>query len=202
MEDQNRNIQADLQEAVAQAEGRNANSIPMPQMAGEPVFGGQPNGAAVNNGAGFTSVPGGSGQQSFTPNPNSFAPYQGVNGGQQGAPGYQHQQAQYQQPYQDPNVYQGYTGYRGQNAWKPVEPGKGLSIASLICGIVSMLTILIPVVGMGCGIAAIVTAVISRKQAGRMNGMAIAGLICGIGGLVLQLLIYGFAFTVALLSEL
>lgn len=187
MEEHNTNIQEDLQEAVAQAESAGVQQT-QPQM--------QMGGAAANNGAGYSAGQNVWGQQSYTPGGGTYVPYENTNA--------QYQQGSYQQPYQAPNMYQNYTGYQGQSGWQPARPaeqGKGASIASLICGIIALLTFLVPVLGMGCGIAGIVTAVVSRRQAGYMNGMALAGLICGIGGLVFQVVLYGFAFALAIMSE-
>lgn len=68
-------------------------------------------------------------------------------------------------------------------------PGKNLAIASLICGIASVLFMWVTLISVGLGIAAIICAVNSKKQ-GYTGGMRTAGLILGIGGIVLA----GLAF--------
>lgn len=74
--------------------------------------------------------------------------------------------------------------------------GKGLAIASLICGIVSIVSsllccmLLFQIVSFITGILAIVFSSISKKQAqgGPKNGMATAGLILGIAGLIISVI--------------
>lgn len=60
--------------------------------------------------------------------------------------------------------------------------GKGFAIASLILGIASLCTGYI-FVGVACGIVAIVLSVKSKQEIGP-NGMATAGLVTGIIGVV------------------
>lgn len=72
--------------------------------------------------------------------------------------------------------------------------GKGLAIASLICGIISLAssficcTMFFLIVSFITGILAIIFGSISKKQArgGPKNGMATAGLILGIVGLIIS----------------
>lgn len=66
------------------------------------------------------------------------------------------------------------------------EPGKGLAIASLITGIVSLIMFAII-----CGTLAIVFGAIAKKK-GYFGGMATAGLVLGIVGIVLWLLMLVF----------
>lgn len=57
--------------------------------------------------------------------------------------------------------------------------GKGLAVASLILGIVGIVGgCCITYIGVGCGIAAIITGVIGKKKGA--GGMATAGLVLGI----------------------
>lgn len=68
------------------------------------------------------------------------------------------------------------------NSNMPVQGGesKGLAIASMICGIASIVLLCVQgYVALAAAIAAIVLAVVSNKKIGK-NGMAIAGLVCGI----------------------
>lgn len=72
---------------------------------------------------------------------------------------------------------------------RPVDPGKNTGVASLILGIVSLVFSWTFLIGIGCGIAGIITAVKSKKATlnARMipSGLPKGGLICSIIGLVL-----------------
>ena len=89
-----------------------------------------------------------------------------------------------QQPYQPDDIYA-----------KPGEGGTsdGWAIASLVCGILAIMTCCCyGIGGVVFGIAAIVLACISKSQnGGRMPSLSIAGLICGIIGLVFGLCYFG-----------
>jgi hypothetical protein len=69
----------------------------------------------------------------------------------------------------------------GASSYPIAQPASGAAIASLVCGILGLLTGWIPfvgVVGLVLGIVAVVTGIIGvRRTNGR--GMAIAGLVCG-----------------------
>lgn len=75
---------------------------------------------------------------------------------------------------------------------------KGLSIASLVLGIVSIVFIKSFIVPVACGVLAIILGNKGKTRGGK--GMAAAGFIMGIIGLSLQamLFIIGFIFGVAL----
>lgn len=60
----------------------------------------------------------------------------------------------------------------------------GWSVASMVLGILSLVCCCIGWTGAIFGIAAIVFSVIARKSLGYFDGMAIAGLVCGIFGFV------------------
>ncbi len=63
--------------------------------------------------------------------------------------------------------------------------GKGMAIASLICGILSLLLCCFSYVGLVLGIVAIVLGIISKKKTENGKGMALAGIITGsIGGAI------------------
>lgn len=62
----------------------------------------------------------------------------------------------------------------------------GVAIASLVLGILSLIFWLLPILGAPLAIAGIVTGVMGRS--GTRRGMALAGLICSIIGLVLSLI--------------
>ena len=75
-----------------------------------------------------------------------------------------------------------------QNTTAPVEEKKGLSIGSLVLGIVALVTMcFIPYISILCAIDAIVLGVIGRKKGGK--GMGTAGLVLGIISLVLVIII-------------
>lgn len=77
-------------------------------------------------------------------------------------------------------------GYPYQN-YPPKVPGTGASIASMVCGILSVvLCWCYGIVSLILGIVAIVLASKAKKDAGGIfNGMAKAGFICGIIGTIL-----------------
>lgn len=64
--------------------------------------------------------------------------------------------------------------------------GKGLSIASMVLGIVSVVLCCLWYVSLPCAILAIIFGVIGKKRDGR--GMAIAGLVLGIVAIALYIL--------------
>lgn len=64
--------------------------------------------------------------------------------------------------------------------------GKGLSIASMVLGIVSVVLCCLWYVSLPCAILAIIFGVIGKKRDGR--GMAIAGLVLGIIAVALYVL--------------
>lgn len=85
------------------------------------------------------------------------------------------------QPYRPEDIYA-----------KPGEDNSadGFAIASLVCGILSLITCCCyGIGGIVFGTAAIVLACIAaRRNMGRMPGLAIAGLVCGILGVVFGLI--------------
>lgn len=92
--------------------------------------------------------------------------------------------------------------YRGQNPGK--QPTNGLALASLILGILSVLLSLCYGIGILFGIAALVLGIISRKSTGgKLSGMALAGVICSICGIVIGIAFIVLAFVgFALLSDI
>ncbi len=56
-----------------------------------------------------------------------------------------------------------------------------MATASLVTGILSLVFCWVPVLGVGLGIAGIVTS--KPDENGKRNGLSIAGLVCGIVGL-------------------
>ena len=131
------------------------------------------------------------------------------------APGYSDGQQAYQQPYQGGQPYPGTQGqpypgnqgqpYQGGQPYPGTQPKpkySGSSIACMVLGIVSAVFCGTVIVGIGCGIAALIVFGLARGK-GERNGMLTAGLVTGIVGLVLSVIvlaciifagsIYGFA---------
>lgn len=79
-------------------------------------------------------------------------------------------------------------GYSYDNNGQPQKkPRNALAIASLVTGLISLVCIFVPYFGVPIAIAGIVTAILSRHQSDTnyMSGMAVAGLVLSIIGLVL-----------------
>jgi hypothetical protein len=72
---------------------------------------------------------------------------------------------------------------------QPEQPqvGKGLAIASMVCGILSLVLCCFDVLALILSIAAIVLGIISKKKTENGKGMALAGIITGAIGLVIAL---------------
>ena len=70
---------------------------------------------------------------------------------------------------------------------KVVNESKGLSIASMVLGIVSLVMLCIYYVSIPCAILAIIFAIIGRKKGGK--GMATTGLVLGIIALAIDIVI-------------
>ncbi|MCP9944420.1 DUF4190 domain-containing protein [Streptomyces somaliensis] len=84
--------------------------------------------------------------------------------------------------------------YGGVGAWGP-GPANGLGVASMVIGIISLVTCFLYGLGVVLGILALVFGVIGRKRAQRGeadNGaMATAGIVTGTIGIVLGVLVLG-----------
>lgn len=81
------------------------------------------------------------------------------------------------------------------------EEKKGLSIASMVLGIVSIVLCCIYYISIPSSILAIIFGAIGMKKGGK--GMAIAGIVCGIIGLALYILaVIGVATFITGLSTL
>lgn len=90
-------------------------------------------------------------------------------------------------------------------AEQPKPKADGLAIASLICGIAALICCCCTYLALAVGIAAVVLAVLSKKQQGKFSGMALGGMICGIigGGFALISIILGIVMsTNGLLTDL
>ncbi|MFV2121963.1 DUF4190 domain-containing protein, partial [Streptomyces sp. Act-28] len=88
----------------------------------------------------------------------------------------------------------GYPGTYGGGAWAPA-PANGLGIASMVIGIVSLVTCFLYGFGIVLGILALVFGIIGRKRVRRgeasNGGMATAGIVTGAVGIVLGALFLG-----------
>ncbi len=76
--------------------------------------------------------------------------------------------------------------------------GVGFAIASLVLGICSLLCCCLWYVSLACGALAVAFAIINKKHAGEMNGMALAGLVCGIVGAVIGIMIFAYSLVLSL----
>ena len=118
-------------------------------------------------------------------------PWQNQNPGQAGAPyggqppfgqGYH---GANQPPYGQPPYGQG-----GYAPYPPKQPGKGLGIAAMVCGILSIVFIFFSLLlAIGCGIAGLVMGIVGRKR-NRKDGMALAGIITSSIGIGLCVLLF------------
>lgn len=104
-----------------------------------------------------------------------------ADNGQQFGQGQYDQQQYNQQPYNQQQF-----GGAGDN-------DKIMAIISLVTGILSIVLVCFTsgfweILGLLCGVAAIVLSVLSKKKIGK-NGMATAGMICGIVALALYVVI-------------
>ena len=72
------------------------------------------------------------------------------------------------------------------------QESKGLSIASMVLGIISVVLFCIWYISVPCAILAIIFGIVGMKKGGR--GMGIAGLVLGIVALAILAIIYLLAF--------
>ena len=70
----------------------------------------------------------------------------------------------------------------------------GWSVASMVLGILSLVCCCLPFGGLAFSVAAVVLSVVARKTLGYFDGMAIAGLILGIFGLVMGVTVIVFTY--------
>lgn len=77
------------------------------------------------------------------------------------------------------------------------DPGHGLAIASLVLGIVSLLSCCCVYLSVVAGVVGVVLAILSKNKSkeNKFEGMAMAGLVCSIIGVVLSVgyIIFGVA---------
>ena len=97
----------------------------------------------------------------------------------------------YQVPagYQVPPGYQGAPGYQqGPGYYGQPQPPRGLSITSMVLGIVGVFFSLFYGLGLFPSIAALITSLLARTRQPQGRGFWMAGLITGIVGIVLSLI--------------
>lgn len=100
-----------------------------------------------------------------------------------------------QQPYnQQPYNQQGYPqqSYGQMPYTTPVEvPGRGLGIASLVVGIISLVMFCIFYISIPCAIAGLIMGCIGNSKAkaqGLKNGVAVGGIVCSAIGIALAII--------------
>lgn len=95
-------------------------------------------------------------------------------------------------PPQQQNTYsQPYYGGGYSSGPTPSTPGKGLGIASMVCGIVAIVLFCIWYLSIPCAIVSVIMGAVSiskAKEAGMKNGMATAGIVCSVISLALVIL--------------
>ncbi|KOV66164.1 integral membrane protein [Streptomyces sp. MMG1121] len=98
-----------------------------------------------------------------------------------------------------PGAYPAANGY-GWPGMQPA-PSNGLGTAALVCGILAAVGFLMWPIALVLGILAIIFGAIGRGKAKRGEatnpGMALAGLICGVAGIVLMVGFYGVVIAAA-----
>lgn len=122
-------------------------------------------------------------------NPNQNWQGQGNNqmgGAPYGQPPYGQGYPGGQPPYGQQPYYQG----SGYNGYPPQQPSKGLGIAAMICGILSILLIAANIlVAIGCGIAGLVMGIVGRKK-NKKDGMALSGIITSSIGIGICVIVF------------
>lgn len=134
------------------------------------------------------------------PNNNNQNPMAGNDPYQNNGNQYQSSMNQGQNPYtqqQNPNgQYQEKVFYNPQANPKLGESAHKLGIASLICGIISVIMICCcTYVGIGTGIAAIICGVKSKKPDGKLETMGIVGIVLGALGTVIAVVAIVYSLT-------
>jgi len=123
-----------------------------------------------------TPEPSNNQQSGQSSNPQGNPYMQGGQGGQQGQGS----------PYNWGDPY-------GYNPQPPVNESNPLAVISLICGIISLCCCFCPVITPIAAIAGIITAICSKRNQ-PMKGMAIAGLVTSIIGLVIAVIFIVYLF--------
>ncbi len=78
------------------------------------------------------------------------------------------------------------------------EPSKGLAIASLVCGIVSIVFCCTSWIGGLVGIAGLITGILAKSKRQGGSGMSTAGIICSVIGILLSIIMLVFIGLAAL----
>lgn len=107
------------------------------------------------------------------------------------------QQPQFQQPEQQVQPAYQQPAYQSPAFSQPVPrmtemPGKGMGVASLVLGIVSLVMFCIWYLSLPCGIVGLILGVVSMNKAkavGMRNGTAVGGMVCSCIALGLSILI-------------
>lgn len=139
-------------------------------------------------------------QQGYAPQQGGYAPQRGYapqQGDRMPPQGYRPQQGYPQQGFNNmpPRGFQPQPGYGMPNHMGAVQDsGKGFSIAALVCGILGIIFSfigLISILGLIISILGVVFGAVgsdkSKSALGTTNGLATAGLVCGIIGAVFSL---------------
>jgi hypothetical protein len=134
-----------------------------------PQWQNQPQGGYPPSSGPYTPPPYSQPQPGFAPQAGSYPPQQPY------AP------AQYQQP--------GYAPQPGFVAVPVSEPGAGMAVASLVLGILSIVTFWAWFLVVPLSVVGIIMGALGRRSISR-RGLAIAGLICSIIGLAVFLIVY------------
>lgn len=99
----------------------------------------------------------------------------------------QYSQNQYNDPYNQQNTYQNaYQNPYANYSANPSNPGLGFAIAGMVCGILSFFCFAYILGALGIIFGAI------AKSKGCKSGMATAGIVCGIIGIILMILLQIF----------
>ncbi len=92
----------------------------------------------------------------------------------------------------------GFTNAPPASSLPPEQPGNGLAVAGLVCGIIGLVLCWVPVLGWILALLGIIFGAIGNSKAkngAKGKGMALAGLILGVIGLVLGVALFIFAMT-------
>ena len=77
---------------------------------------------------------------------------------------------------------------------KKTNPGKGMAIAAMVCGIIAVLSCAFALVAIPCGIVALVLGIIALVKKKDGKGMAIAGVATGGVGLLASIVLLVLSF--------
>lgn len=104
------------------------------------------------------------------------------------------QQPLYQQPYGQPSGGQWQGGqqqpYAPPQQPHPAKPARGMSVASMVCGICAVVFLAWLPLSIPCAIVALVLGIIAKNKNGR-DGMAVAGIVLGAVAVFLGVVVAG-----------